>query len=122
MTCPPSQNTAEPLAVIFGVVGGVGSLKASVIEFEEQPLPSINEIVYDPAAKLEMVYGRVIPVAEPEEVPVQLRSPLPVPVTFIDPVAVPHELGSLAVVVILIVGVTLIVISTVDDVHPLGSK
>ena len=64
----------------------------------------------------------MIPVAEPEDVPVQLKSPLPVPVTFIDPVAVPHELGSLAVVVILIVGVTLIVISTVDDVQPLGSK
>ena len=31
--------------MIFGVVGGVGSLKASVIEFEAQPFPSVSMIV-----------------------------------------------------------------------------
>ena len=45
MTCPPSQKTAGPLGDIFGVVGGLGSFNASVIEFEVQPLPSVNSIV-----------------------------------------------------------------------------
>ena len=54
-----------------------------------------------------------MPETDPDAVPVQFKSPLPVPVTFIDPVAVPQVLGSIEVVVMLIVGVTLIVISTV---------
>ena len=69
-----------------------------------------------------MVYGRVIPVAEPEEVPDQLRSPFPDPVTVIDPVAVPHELGSVEVLAIFTPGVTFIIISTRRDEHPLGAK
>ena len=63
-----------------------------------------------------------MPETDPDAVPVQFKSPLPAPETFIDPVAVPHVLGSTAVVVMLIVGVTLIVISTVEDEQPLGSR
>ena len=69
-----------------------------------------------------MVYGRVIPAAEPEEVPDQLRSPFPDPVTVIDPVEVPHEFGSLEVLAIFTPGVTFIIISARRDEHPLGAK
>ena len=82
-----------PLAVMTGVVGGLGSFNISVMEFDAQPFPSTKEIVYDPAERLDIVYGSVVPFAEPLLVPVQDKSPVPEPETVINPVEVPHAVG-----------------------------
>ena len=106
---------------MFGVVGGVGSLRASVIELEAHPLASIKDTVYEPAAKFEIVYGSVIPDAEPLAVPVQERSPLPEPVTTMEPVAVPQLVGSEELDEIVMAGITFIVMSTADEAQPIAS-
>ena len=78
--------------------------------------------LYDPAASPVTVYGSAIPLAFPEAVPVQLKSPVPEPATWIEPVAEPHETGSVVVPDAIVgVGTTVIVVIAEVDTHPFPS-
>ena len=81
--------------VTVGAAGGAGSVNVSFNVFEGHPLS--NVIAYDPAVNPVMVYGSVTTPLFPEEVPVHVTVPDPVPFTTIEPSLFPHVVGSVNV-------------------------
>ena len=73
-------------------IGPPGFDKVVESVLETHPF-SVYAIEYEPAAKLEIVKGKVIEVALPEAVPVHAKSPVPVPEIRIAPSVPPQVVG-----------------------------
>lgn len=97
MTDPPSQKVNAPEAEMIGAAGVPGKDKEVVNGVDVQPSASVNVMSYDPSPKLLIVAGSVIAVKLPDAVPVHDKSPVPVPVTSIEPLSIVHEDGSVNV-------------------------
>ena len=99
-------------------LGPLGFDKVAESVLEIHPF-SVYEIEYKPAAKLEILKGKVIDVALPEAVPVHAKSPVPVPEITIAPSVPPQVVGFVRVPKE-IAGVGFIVTERVEDVveHP----
>ena len=95
-------------------LGPPGFDKVAESVFETHPF-SVYEIEYEPAAKLEIVKGKVIEVALPEAVPVHVKSPVPVPEIRIAPFVPPQVVGFVKVPSE-IVGVGFTVTESVEEV------
>lgn len=103
---PEVVNVDDPqlsTTVTTGVAGAAGSDNVSFNVFEVHP--SSNVIAYDPAVSPLIVYGRVTTPLLPDEVPVHVTVPVPVPFTTMDPLLFPHDDGFVNVPVV-IVGAT----------------
>ena len=112
---PPSQKVVAPPAVIVGAAGAAGAESEAFRTLEGQPEALVNVMLYAPSLKVEIVVGRVTPVMLPEAVPVQERVPVPVPVIWMEPSLMVHEVG-LETVPNAIVGVGLTVTTvTLED-------
>ena len=82
---------------MVGAAGADGAIKELFTVFEAQPEALVNVMLNDPSLRLEIVAGRVIPVKLPLEVPVQDRSPVPVPVISTEPLSMVHDVGLVTV-------------------------
>ena len=87
-----STELPHPLAALtVGAAGAEGSETLTATGADAQPV--LKTKLYVPAANPVTVYGRVTPLAEPVADPVQVRFPVPVPVSWTLPVAVPQDAG-----------------------------
>mgnify|MGYP000161827994 CR=1 FL=1 len=92
---PVAVNVDDPqlsVTVTVGADGAAGSDKVSFNVFEEHPLS--NVIAYEPDVNPVIVYGSVTTPLLPDEVPVHVTVPVPVPFTTIEPSLFPHTEGS----------------------------
>lgn len=82
---------------MVGAAGADGAIKELFTVFDAQPDVLVNVTMNDPSLKPEIVAGRVIPIKLPLEVPVQDRSPVPVPVISTAPLSMVHDVGFVTV-------------------------
>jgi hypothetical protein len=87
---------------MVGALGVPGNDKDAFNGKDVQPNASVKVMSYDPSPKLPIVEGSVIAVEFPLVVPVHNKSPVPVPVTSIEPLSTVHDDGLVTVPVAII--------------------
>ena len=114
VTEPPEQNASGPDAVTVGVAGTDGAVNETGKIVDGHP-ELVKVILYAPTPNPVIVVGKVAPIILPLAAPVHDKSPVPDPVTTIDPSFIEQDVGFVCVPkVIAGIGLTVTVVPKLE--------
>ena len=114
VTEPPEQNASGPDAVTVGVAGTDGAVNDPFNVFDTHPA-LVKVILYAPTPNPVIAAGKIAFIKLPLEAPVHDKSPVPDPVTTIDPSFIEQDVGFVCVPkVIAGIGLTVTVVPKLE--------